>query len=667
MSFQVNQNFNPYNKQPQQQVAMGIGGTQGQPIGETVREGINTNTAIKGATDPKEKNKWITLVALVPIWAGMIKAMEKFNKECSGEYKQSLIGRVSDWAEDVGNNKFFQSSFMKSFENKATGLKTKFFENIVPKSRILNAFFNTPTKPENSMSLMMAGGTCTEVTADAAQKLEQYQKEHPTDFFKHIGHEGTQEDFEKICKNSHEYVDKISKMCDNLAKVDDHFVVSKSLKVPFTKSTYLSEIIPGNLGHKVLDVNVHFSSYVNKLKAFNNGKSTWLGKNLPKAMLRTIEGITNGTAGGNLAILMAAFFIAEAVKDAFNAPKGDKVSTFAESNINGLGFYLLMPFTIGLMHKAGGLKYMGMSEGQVKAYREKITAFNARTEELAAIGTPESKTLWKQEKEVFKNEIKAMLKCETVDPKVPKLAIQGNSVTKFLKKALYAPVKAAANIITVGLENAHGFYKKDAGFFEKLWKSPIGQLKKAAGYPMRFSLILFFIAPPFVNFVTKCGHVIFGRPKKSILDKEQESEKAKEHPPLIYPNYASPSAKPGVQAMQAVNNNSGLDYSPVQTKKAGMIPTEEPEKRRYIPSDENIIARQQHNLVNMYSAPQKEMISDTKPAKKPQDKYNYVPSDAGVKQKYDDSAELEKYRNQIEKSDKAIKIASKYEGHKDKK
>lgn len=666
MSFQVNQNFNPYNKQPQQQVAMGIGGTQGQPIGETVREGINSNTAIKGATDPKEKNKWITLVALVPIWAGMIKAMEKFNKECSGRDGKDLITKVSDWGEKVGNNKFFQSSFMKNVENKTTWLKTKFFENIVPKSRVLNAIFNTPTRPESHMVLMMAGGTKSEVAADAAQKLEQYQKEHPTDFFKHIGYEGREEEFKKICGQSHDNIEAISEMCEKLSKVNDHFVVSKSMKLPFTKETYLSEIIPGNLGHKVLDTNVHFSSYVNKLKAFNNGKSTWLGKNLPKAMLRTIEGITNGTAGGNIAILMAAFFIAEAVKDAFNAPKGDKVSTFAESNINGLGFYLLMPFTIGLMHKAGGLKFMGMSADQVKAYREKITAFNERTEHLASIDTPEAKNLWKQEKEVFKNEIKAMLKCETVDPQVPKIAINGNGVTKFLKKALYAPFKAAANIITVGLENAHGFYKKDAGFFEKLWKSPIGQLKKAAGYPVRFSLILFLIAPPFVNFVTKCGHVIFGRPKKSILDKEQETEKTKEHPPLIYPNYATPDAKPATQAMQAVNNNSNLNYNLVQKKQAGMIPTEEPEKRRYIPSDENVIARQQHNLVNMYSAPKKEMISDAKPANKAHDKYNYVPSDTGVKQKYDDSAELEKYRKQIEKSDNAIKLAGKYSGHKDK-
>jgi len=268
MNYSINQTINPYS---QQQQAMGMSSdssgnnstTMGLNTSQVQDNLINTSPTVKGVIDQGGKHRWITLAAFVPVWAGMIYAMNKFNTACKGTFDESLIGRVSKWAEAKGNNSFFQSSVFKTIGEKWKAFKDVFMKKAVPKSRILNAIFKTPSKPESSMVLMMSGGTLSELAADAAQKLELLHKQTP-DLLKKIG--VSAEEFEKITGKSHLYKDEIIKICEKLStKETDHFVDTKVWKIPFTNK-HCSEVIPG-VGHKILDVDVYFSGYANKMKA----------------------------------------------------------------------------------------------------------------------------------------------------------------------------------------------------------------------------------------------------------------------------------------------------------------------------------------------------------------------------------------------------------------
>lgn len=671
MSFQVNQNFNPYNKQqamgmnssssPETPVAMGVNTPQLQNM--NVDNAID-NSALKGLKDKEDDTMFSkkTFLLSLPVTAGMVYGMDKFNVACKGTgYDASLVGKINNFGETLGKKLPFIDNTFKKLGNITTWINTK----IISKNSITSAFINNPSIPESHMANMMAVGTHAEIASEALGKLKRYID---------IGGElapgsTTKERIEQLAKESMniDNIKEIMKICEaqgDRALRDTKFWNIREIPLlgGLLPEYHLSELIPENIRmHKLLNRDIHFAEFSNKIKSIVDPKgATTIGRNLSKYSLRMLEGLTNGTAGGKFAMFMGAYFIADAIKKTINAPnkKGEKRKVFAENMISNVGMYLTMPASIVLMHKFGGLQYLGMGKGEkltenLAKYRDELVKLNAAVD---------ADTI---DKATHKAKVK-----ELKDIRFSALRFQpgdsfGQKALKVVKNIIYRPIMKAFDIATVGLERIKPF-TKDSNAFMKFIKEAGYKLKGGAGYPMRFGLFMFAIAPFFTKILAKGSHLFFGRPEKSILDEGKEKPKEKEHPPLIYPDYAAPSAKSATEAMQAVNKNSGLDYNAVQTKKAGMIPAEEPEKRRYIPSDENVIARQQHNLVNMYSAPQREMISDAKPSNKPHDKYNYVPSDSGVRQKYDDSAELEKYRKQIEKSDNAIKLASKYSGHKDK-
>lgn len=662
MTFPVNQKINPY----QQQTAMGMNSDStgnntpmGLSSGDVQDNLINKSPTVKGVVDPGGKRRWLTWALFIPVWASMIYPMNKFNDACKGDFDKSLIGKVSRWAEARGNSKFCQSSVFKTIGEKWQFIKKGFMDKVVPKSRLLSAFIKTPTKAESHAVLMMAGGTLTELAADAAQKLEmlhkQTDKELQPELLKKMG--VTVEEFERITEKSHECPDKIIEVCERLGKTDlDHYKHTKVGHIPFTKEKYCSDVIPV-VGHKVLDVDVHFSAYANKMKAIRSANKTWLGKFVPKAMLRTIEGITNGTAGGKIAIGLAAFFIADSIKDAINAPKGEKGSTFAESNIHGLGFYILMPLMIGVMHRFGGLKYLGMDAEQLTKYREKIEVFNKKAQKLAEQGTKSAKMQWKVERNKLINELATMRK--GLVPNKAKLEITGSKSTKFLKKMFYWPIKTFARAMTFGLETPQGFYKAKASFFEKLKMNPLISLKKAAGYPLRFGLVTVVISPFFINPILRLSHMIFGKPTKSVLDDGKEPEvKTQPQQPIIrpqQPNQTHPAQSVTMPAQRYSSNEPyqrqnlldmykakhSVPTAPATPAAPAMIPVSQESAGMYAPVAAassmmpNVYAEnpQAQQMMPTYQEPARTYIPSSAPAMIPtsdEPVRTYMPSSAGV-------------------------------------
>ena len=243
-------------------------------------------------------------------------------------------------------------------------------------------------------------------------------------------------------------------------------------------------------------------------------KKTGLDKKIPKSMLGkflakynnlVLEGATNRVAGGKFVALMQAAYLADVLyKTAKADGAGEKVKTFAERFTEMIAFFVAMPFAIQLMHKIGGLQYAGMTKEQVEAYRKALKLHN----DTAMAGLFKDEAAWKASKDNLKEMLNAGVK---------------NPITKLFKRV--------GRIVSVGLEQIRPYDSKAVtrnGIGDKikdLFKHPKFGMKQMAGYPMRIILGMFMILPFLSKIAVKGSHLLFGKPKNSLLDEGKESEK----------------------------------------------------------------------------------------------------------------------------------------------
>ena len=625
MSYPINQNMNPY-KQP----VMGINTSQAQNAdADAVSMGINApqlqnintdtviqNSALKGIQDEDEDSLLSkkTFALSIPVTAGMIYGMDKFNAACAGtKYEDSLVGRANAWGEKIGQ----KVPFIDTCFEKADQVLKYLDKTFVSKSNILSAFCHTPSEPESPTVFMMRTGTHSEIAGEAISQLENYVKQGgeiigtatKEEIAKLANHENkrTLKDIERImtiCREQGNAFIKTEKFW-NIKKIP---LIGRVLK----KDTYISDFIPSKMrSSELINRSVHFSEFANKIESIINPRgATSAGKNISKYILKVLEGLTNGTAGGKIAMFMGAYFVADAIKKTINAPSGngEKRKTFAENMISNVGMYMTMPLSIILMHKFGGLQYIGMGKGDklkdnLTNFREALAKFNERVDK----GLLSDKKLYKSERKA----LKAMLKSDTIlDFKTDGLL---KTIRKIAQKVIYAPITNPLNIMAVGLERIKPYISKETGVLSKIGntlRSAHYKFKGGAGYPMRMGIFIFAIAPFFNKILAKGSHLVFGKPAKSILDYGKEPKKEEQLPALVYPTAVQSQPQPQSRlqpVMQAGQTNAGLThnqmdpnsqanslhmYNPNNSTQSqnqrAMIPTEEPVKRRYIPSEEGV-------------------------------------------------------------------------------
>ena len=171
-----------------------------------------------------------------------------------------------------------------------------------------------------------------------------------------------------------------------------------------------------------------------------------------------------------------------------------------------ISFFVCMPFALKLMHHIGGLQYIGMDKQKLDAYRKALKLHN----ETAMAGGFKDKAAWKASRNNLKTLRNAGIK---------------NPFTKLLK--------SIGRTVTVGLEQIRPYDKKAVvrnGVFDKikdLFRHPKFGMKQMAGYPMRIILGMMILLPMFNKIAVKGSHLLFGKPKKSILDEGKEEEAAK--------------------------------------------------------------------------------------------------------------------------------------------
>jgi len=558
MSYPINNNINP-TAYPQ---AMTSGNSIALPMdSEKLKQTIASNSVIKPPSkeDHPALLPALTLGTLPFVYYGV----NKFNTHCQGEYNTTILHKLGNFGDKIAS--YIPEAIREKLGNGCSTAIKKLDEKIIRKSSILDAVFHKPSVPSNKLVLPISKGTIGELASHAAQILEKFAKaEIPSskelialgcvkkngkadvkayiqrftlegrdiEKLKSFGFEGAEglETYKKLVEHSYDNVDEIHKICNKLASSEATKAFSHpSWKIPWTNK-YISEMVPKRVKEVMFPAN-NFSELANKMSALAgktaetvNIAKTGLGKFLPKITLRGMEGLVNGNTGGAIGLLFGAYIIAESIKKSIKAPSDEKGKTFAENMIYNLGWYLTMPFGLKLMHSAGGSQYIGMSKARVSRYRKGVESLN-----LQAKAGEITKEVYRAEKnklkELLKGSTKRFIKNGKLDPRAQKVI--GSKVSIFLKGIVHKPLKWVGRVLTVGLETIRPYNFKNGNILDKAAHIPY-KLKGFAGWPMRFGVFMFLIAPFLAKFGAKASHLMFGKPTHSVLDEgKEEAEKAK--------------------------------------------------------------------------------------------------------------------------------------------
>lgn len=371
----------------------------------------------------------------------------------------------------------------------------------------------------------------------------------------------------------------------------------------FGREVYASETankLAGSLGNVDLSKNPQLEKVLKDTGLINKIPKSALGKFLAKYNNLIMEGATNRVAGGKFVAIMQAAYLADViVKSMKQEGAGEKAKAFAERFTEMVAFFVCMPLAIQLMHKVGGLQYAGMTPDQVKAYRANLNAHN----EKAMAGKFANKADWKASKDALKTELNAGVK---------------NPITKLFKRI--------GRIVSVGLEQIRPFDNKAVsrvGWKEKiidLFRHPKFGLKQMAGYPMRIILGMMIILPFLSKIAVKGSHMIFGKPKNSLLD--EGKEKAPETVQQPQQTQIPPQLQQQMQAQPPAQQTVTQQTTTVTS------------------SNQQQTAQSSSNLLNKYRSPQQTTSTTTtttaktvndEPAKAQEPVRTYIPSPEGVK------------------------------------
>ena len=311
------------------------------------------------------------------------------------------------------------------------------------------------------------------------------------------------------------------------------------------------------------------TGYIDKLPKSN------FAKYLNKYTHLVTEGATNRVAGGKFIALMQAWFLAEAIYKAAKAEGGigEKGRTFAERVTELVAMFACIPLALKLMHGICGLQYAGMTKEQVEAYRRHLKIHN----DTAMRGGFKTEKAWKASRDNLKNELKAGVK---------------NPFVKLAKKI--------GRIVTVGLEQIRPYDKKDIadiatdgtktyrkGIMSKLrdlWRHPKFGIKQMAGYPMRIGIGMMLIMPILTKTAVKAEHLIFGKPKHSVLDEgKEEEEKTVQTQTELPPQLQNPQLAQQQAIQQQTQQQTANNGQTTITTETTVNNPQEP-VRTYIPS-----------------------------------------------------------------------------------
>ena len=563
---------------------------------QNIQDSYVANRVSETTDDPK--GMLYTAAIGVPTWFGITQGMDYVNKKCRGNYEDTVLYKVGNFGDKVSNyvtdSKLAKSSFGQSVSGGFGKFKNFLRTKVIDKSRILRAFFDTPSRPELGMVLDQYMGMpgflmqdypqhgekfmsllkhvedldCYGATSDEIKKFKDLIEKAVTpeakreilqnaevetilknsrknltpaqinselSAFKALddkaklaklkdmqAFEWGYKDFqtyEKIMKEHHKYLPEILEATNKANKKmqariwgSNSSKLGKLQKTIFGREIYATENankFAAALGNYNPNENPELDKVVKQLGLDKKLPKTAFGKGFLKYVGMITEGATNRFAGGKLVAIMQAGYLADVIYKSAKAEGGfsEKAKSFAERFTEMVAFFVCMPFALKLMHHIGGLQYAGMDKKGVEAYRQALNAHNQK----AMAGGFADKKAWKDSVKNLKEMRNAGVK---------------NPITKLFKRV--------GRIVTVGLEQIRPYDNKAIvregiwGKIKDLFRHPKFGVKQMAGYPMRAILGMIVLLPMFNKIAVKGSHLIFGKPKHSVLDEGKEEEKAKD-------------------------------------------------------------------------------------------------------------------------------------------
>lgn len=289
-----------------------------------------------------------------------------------------------------------------------------------------------------------------------------------------------------------------------------------------------------------------------KSKAFlgMSGK-TALGRGAQRGFMMVSEAAGGGVVGASwFGMIMNSIFLASTFKRTWNAPWGEKLSTFMEGAlVDFCGGYLMALLGAKITYKLLGLKNADKTLAQLDGI-EKLTNEIKQQREIYKL---QAKAIKEAEKagtstlvrKVIQNgkEVETVINLADAKRYLSDSAFNINSAIEklrkmkgfqkatgkgsFFKNLLHRPLRWMGNFLSVGLENLpenvvgktiKNGKTKNISAFRVGWQHFKNSFKTIAGYPIRFGLVLMIVTPPLTKLCAKISHTLFGKPTKSIMD-----------------------------------------------------------------------------------------------------------------------------------------------------
>lgn len=572
---------------------------------------------------PKTKEDWINFIKCFSVM-GVVSELINYgtNKNCRN-------GNILKWGEKI--DKFVETKVPKSVTEKMSGGANKFSqfkEFLSKKSKVYNAI-NTPTKSQFSLAKAQARGMYGTAIDDLFSALDRYGLDKIEGIDKKL--------IEAAKENPKEHIDKILKAIEHIdpktsVRIGNDWSFFKG-KITIPKPDYIAR-------------RVNIKEAANKVICLSGkGAETGLGKFAQKAFLNVSESIGNGVLGGKMGVLFSTFMFALYARRAFEAEKGDKVPTFMEEIAQNVAFFVMTPLGMSLAHRAGGTKYLGYKGGAkegAKAYRKALNSLNEGLNSGAIKQGSAEHIKALNELKAIANPVKAAKKAmkksiaDGADKKVAKeafKAVKKSEGLRFWQK----PLKIAGQFLSTGLElPTKGL--TGAGTLKNL-------LKRGAGFPIRFLAVMMVTMPILTNGLVKVSHMVFGKPKHSLLDdetKNTEQNKAAQTAQTQQQSVPAPTAQNNAPSSNAFVNGYLNQNAQRNNKTATTSTIQQNTPAQPLP---------QQPQVNQQMSQTKNTTPEAQPAKQ-----RYVPSSTPYVQKTTEK-ETNKYNDLSTKADLAAKKA----------
>ncbi len=624
-------------------------------------------------------------------WLGLSLVIDSYAKACGGKYEDSLVKKAASLGDSIQNSKAIQNKPVQSVLHGLGSLKNK-GAKVVQNSAILRAMRDTPSMPEWSMVRTQMFDQRQEVVQDFVKIVDTLKLDDPKNIkIKHIGITSKEKEALKKTFNvknlseipeekvvSQVLLERIGRTPEQIKKIQ---ALGPEKAMGATKNELLKEmgmtaeklknIREDVFGKYVADVEAATKKVGNKVRigaghynwmgpftkpfertvgcdeVYNklhsltkSGAKTATGRFMSKAMQTMHRGITwgNGKLG---ALFFIAPMLVEVISNVKKADKDQKIGTAVGGTVESCSWVLTFPLGLRMMHALGGAQYAGMSQDQVKAFRDAQLKFN----EKANAGFFKDKNEYKKAKQAVKDMLKV---------KDQGLFTRG--------------VRKLAQFMTMDLETFKG-YKSSNAVMNVTRKLP-NFFKNVAGVPMRFAIWGLITMGLLDGTIKKCTTAIFGKSYDAMKQDENETAR-KEQKKFLAEDlnrrlYEAQRVKQYGNQPQVVQPVQQAQMMSTRGKDANSatVPQVYPEDEvvdnyTYIPSSKNIIPHEpKKNGVDTYTYIPSSDCKISNDAKTDEKQRKYIPSQAAANiQKNFDNSGLQSALDRAQKAeDKALRV-----------